>query len=245
MSHSRPPEIDHFNALLEKMLQYRGDARPAIAPISDELVSVTGGDPVEASFALFQLIDTICVFIEGDIASSKNQRAGRRLKERILGLFSTDMLASNYAEFQNSQKHNINTIIDLMSFLDHLEFDALKFLESKPDIDEVLNKLEASAAGSGDFSDSQRKLILAQVALIKRSLARFSVDGLGPFRESIFTSIGRLSIELRTSDKGQASAIKSAIDDLLRAKDIAEMAGGALQLTGPFVAGLLTGPAIG
>jgi len=245
MTHARPPEIDHFNALLEKMLQYKGDSRAAIGPISEDLSSITGVAHAESSFALFQLIETICVFIEEDIIENKNQRAGRRLKERILELFSSDMLVSNYAEYQKSQKHNISTLVDLMSFLDHLEFDAKKFTEARPEIESVLSKLEAAAAGNGDLSDAQRKLVLAQVALIKRSLARFSVDGLGPFRDSIFTSIGQLTIELRSSDKGQASAIRSAIDDLMRAKDLAEMAGGALRLTGPYIAGLITGPAIG
>ena len=245
MSHPRPPEIDVFNALLGQILMLKGDGRPAIGMLAAELSNITGVDAAESAVALFQLARTINGFIDESVVGSRNTRAGERLKARILDLLAPEMLSKQYADYQNVQHQNAQAILDLMSFLDHLEFDSEKFSLSKVEIEDELAKVESEAAASANLSNSQQKLVLAQVALIRRALARFSVDGLGPFRDSIFTSIGRLTIELKSADGDQAAAVRGVIDDLLRVKDIAEIAGGALKLTGPFIAGLLTGPSLG
>lgn len=245
MTHKIPLEIAVFEALLKRVLEPKSDGRPTVVLLGEELVAVSEVEQTASIALLFRHVETIDRLISELMAGQKRTRAGERLKARIATLFTPDMLARPYNEFQKIQRQNVEAIIDLMAFLEHLEFDNEKFEIKVPELDEQLSGIVKKVAQDSDLSEAQQRVVLAQVELMRRSLGRFRLGGVSDFRDSILCGIGRLHIELRSTTGKQADSVRGFIDDFLRVKEVAESAGGALALTGPYIAGYLTGPAIG
>lgn len=244
MSSTVPPEIQIFERFLRRLVTPLNGSGAAIFVISDRFAEVSTAKRSESLPLLFRYVDTIKEMIDELLINSPHKRAGERLKERIGELFSVEKLNLDYSVYSMNQKSNIETIIDLMYFLDHLKFDSEGFSKSVPEINSNLKEIIGKVAKSSDFSEHQQRIIIAQVELIMRSMERFKTDGVAAFRDSISCGIGRLTIELKAARGDQVGAVRGVIDDLLRVKDLAEVAGGALALTGPYVAGLLTAPVI-
>jgi hypothetical protein len=242
MTGIQPIEIRAFTALLQAMSEQGGNTHPALRSICRTLSGVASIPEGQAAKALFEHIGAISRLIDEHMTTAGNKRAGARLKVRIAELFSSEKLVQDYGSFLAQNGPNISAILDLMSLLDDVQFDDGKLINARPDIQAALDELLGNLVGSDQIAESTKKVVRGQIYLIKNTLERFEFDGVVPFRDSIFCTVGRLHIELRDADEKQGGAIRKLIDDIIRVKDMVELAGGALLLTGPVIAGLLSAP---
>lgn len=243
MTDSLPIEVRAFTELLEAMSKPQGDASPAISAICRALRGIVPNAEKDPARILFDYIQSIDTLIEEHMLTPGSKRSGSRLRARIGDLFGSERLHQRYDAFQNEQRENILAILDLLPLLDDVQFNSSRLVEVRTDINESLLNIISDIAQSDQLSEATKRVVKGQVELIQKTLDRFEFEGVVPFRDSIFCTIGRLTIELRTSDEKQGAAIRKVVDDLIRVKEMIEVAGGALLLSGPVIAGLLSGPA--
>lgn len=242
MSDSIPTELQVFSQLLEQMSVSAGDASPTIRCIAMELSRLTPNQSKDGARAIFDLIRSVEAVVDTHLIGSANQRSADRIKARMDDLFSVENLHLRYDSFQNANRHQILALHDMLTILDGATFDGPALSESKGKISEELERLIQDTMGTGEISTDLKDLVRAQLRLIQTTLDRFEIDGVTPFRQSIYCAVGVLTIELDRLPKAQQGAIRSIIDDIVRVKDMAETVGGALRLTGPIITGLLAAP---
>ena len=242
MTELLPVEIRAFTSLMEVVASPTGEDAPAIRMLCQKLSAIVPLQQATAPRVLFEHVSAIDRLIDEHMTTPGSRRAGQRLKDRIARLFEANELAKRYVQYQTDQRENVLAILDLIPLLDDVKFDGGKLLEARSGIVSALDDLLSEVGGSRDVSDPSKKLVLAQVEMIKRTLERFETDGVVPFRDSIYCTIGRLTLELRDVRDNEKDGIRKIIDDLVRVKEMAEIAAGTLKLAGPFIAGYLSAP---
>jgi hypothetical protein len=242
MSESLPIEVRALTSVLERMIEPSNTPVPTVNVISrfmQETVGVGETEAIQTFFAYVRIVDGLIV---EHMVSPGTKRSGEKLRARIAKLFGGDNLGVPYNSFQPSQSQHIQAILDMLPMLDVLQFDADGLTQRRENIVESIDLVLSDISQSNDLSYATKQIISAQVYSIKKTLERFEFSGVVPFRDSIYCSIGRLTIELKYLDEKQAVKVRQVIDDIVRIKDLAEMAGGALRLSGPFIAGYLAAP---
>jgi|GEM_PF-2975737 len=245
MSDSLPIEIKSLTSILERMLQPSAAAMPTVSMISRFMQESAGTNEAESIPTFFNHLRVVDGLIQEHMVSPGTRRSGERLRARLVKLFAGDNLGEKYNAFQPSQSHNIQAILDLISMLDVVQFNNDGLIERREEIGSSIDELLADVAESSELTEATKRIVVAQIDLIRRTLDRFETSGVVPFRESIYCSIGRLTIELKDLDENEGGRIRKVIDDIVRIKDMAEIAGGTLRLAGPFIAGYLSAPVVG
>jgi|SRR5215217_1277974 len=242
MSDSLPVELSRLTSVLERMTQPSGSATPTINVLARFMQEEAGTDEADSIPTFFHYLRTVDELVHEHLVSASNRRSGERLRARLSKLFAGDNLGDKYNNFQATQSHNIQAILDMIPMLDGVKFDNDGLVERKSEISSSLDDILSDVSGSAELTDATRRVVVAQIDLIKRTLTNFELSGVVPFRESIYCSIGRLTLELKDLDAPEAGKVRSVIDDIIRIKDLAEIAGGTLRLAGPFIAGYLAAP---
>jgi hypothetical protein len=242
MSDSLPIEVTVFTAVLERMLEPSNTPVPTLNMISRFMQEIAGTSDVEAVQTFFGHLRIVDGLIAEHMVSVGSKRSGERLRARISKLFGGDNLGIPYNSFQPSQSHHIQSILDMLPMLDVVQFDNDGLEKRRDDIVNSIDSILSDISKSDELSHATKQVISAQVYGIRKTLERFEISGVVPFRDSIYCSIGRLTIELKDLDEKQAGKLRQVIDDIVRVKDLAEIAGGTLKLAGPFIAGYLSAP---
>ena len=238
-----PVEIRSFTRLMEVVAVHSGEEVPTIRMLCQKLQAILPVSREESAKILFDHVSAVEKLIDEHMVTPGSKRSGGRLKVRIARLFDPNELAKNYSKFQSEQQENVLAILDLIPLLDDVKFDGEKLIESRGEIISEIDNLLGKILSSNEVSDAIKSISLAQVEMIKRTLVRFEFEGVVPFREAIYCTIGRLTLELKGIPETKQGGIREIIDDLVRIKDMAEIAAGTLKLAGPFIAGLLAAPA--
>jgi len=242
MSDSLPLEVKTLTAVLERMQEGANAANPTIRTLSRFMQEVAGTSEVESISTLFHYLKVVDGLIQEHMVSPGGKRSGERLRARLAKLFDGNILGDPFGNFHATQSHNIQAILDLIPMLDDIQFDNDGLISKRPEIAASIEALLSDVAGSSELAEATKRVVVAQIDLIRRTLDRFEISGVVPFRESIYCSIGRLTLELKDLNEAEAGKVRKVIDDIVRIKDLAELAGGTLRLAGPFIAGYLAAP---
>lgn len=193
-----------------------------------------------------KLMEMMKVFsaLEGFVAELPHSSVRRTAQRTIEGLtrsFTASSLAQTVDNFRNACDNELHLAENTLELLHDLTIDRDEFEKNIPDFESAIDSL-CGQFGASSLSDASKSILTAQMQLLKNSVKRFSEGGVGPFRDSAFSIIGRVVIQIRNDPTLPSSEKRQMVDDALRLYDVVEKGGKVLSLAAPLVVALLTGP---
>ncbi|WP_156449613.1 hypothetical protein [Caulobacter sp. CCH9-E1] len=169
----------------------------------------------------------------------------RRIAEKtIAGLvvaFSTQNLLRDISGFRAAMSNEIHLATSNLELFHDLKIDRDNLINSAEEIDRSIDDLMELFAKS-EMSDSSKSVISAQMELLKKSIDRFNKGTVGPFRDSAFSVIGRVVIQIHGDTKLKSEDARKLVDDVLRLAGLIDAGSKILTLAAPHIAGLLPPP---
>jgi hypothetical protein len=240
MSDSILPEITHLRALIERLPEKGGDsAASVIVPLYGEITGINGDYAVISS--LYRTLDHLPNVITDSFPEKGRRAAAIGVIEQVKENLSPLRLARPYPEFYSRHGRALKRQLEIFPILEDLSFDSVALAGQVPSIVAEIEKLKAKVGVAEDISDATRIFLNAQLIILERALLKFEVTGVGPFRDVIFSSIGKVYIELAVSNGDKPSAVE-LMDQFLRVYGLFQAGGELLKLGGPLIAGLLGAP---
>lgn len=169
----------------------------------------------------------------------------RRIAEKtisgLLSAFSTQNLVRDANGFRVTMSKELHLASANLEIFHELKLDRDNLSNSLKDIDKSIDDLRDIFAKS-DMSDASKSILSAQMELLKKSIDRFDKGTVGPFRDSAFSVIGRVVIQINGDEKLKSEDARKLVDDVLRLAGLIDAGSKVLTLVAPSIAGLLTGP---
>lgn len=166
----------------------------------------------------------------------------RKIAEKtVAGLivaFSPQNLLRDIAGFRSALSNEIHLAKSNLELFHDLQMDRDKLINSAEEIEKSIEDLIDVFAKS-EMSDSSKSVILAQMELLKKSIDRFNKGTVGPFRDSAFSVIGRVVIQIHGDTKLKSEDARKLVDDVLRLAGLIDAGSKVLTLAAPHIAGLL------
>lgn len=230
------PEILHLKALLESLENVPDNHRKRGAGriIAEQFASITGTENLFDAYArLVAVIQNL-----SSLADEQFPEAGRKAAAYVgigglKGIFSPINLAIPFDQFLSNTDTDRRFLSATILLFDDVRFDSGALLSKATDIVSEIDALKEKIAKNDGLSHASKLIIGAQLTLIERSLLKVNSDGVGPFRDSVFTSIGRIYVELRGNNENDKIASRETLDDLLRIYGLLEAGGTLLSLGAP------------
>ena len=240
MSSAILPELQHLRKLLESLPEKGGDsAMSVIIPIYSE---ITGADSDFAALALlYRTLDQLPEIVTEKFPEKGRRAAALGVVEQFKDHLSPLKLARPYPEYFSRHGRPLLKQLAIFPILEDIEFDSDGLAGQATSIISEIEKMRAKIDKANDLSDASRSFLGAQLVLLERAVLRFETTGVGPFRDSVFSSVGKIYIELAVANPDSTSA-KDLMDDFLRLYGLFQAGGDILKLTGPVIAGLLSAP---
>lgn len=238
------PEISYLKQLLVKLPDVIGptNAKRAAAPIiAAEYAALSGAQDQFAGLSgLLGSIERLPNIITEQFDQDGRKQAAIAIVERIRNVFCPKNLALPAETFMSSTSLDQGIILSMLPLLEDIQFDSAALTAKTQDIFEEITAFRDKVGKVEGLSHASRVVIDAQMLAMERSLVRFTETGVGTFRESIFSSVGRIVVELQTNKNNEKLAIRETMDDVLRIYGLFEVGGNLLTLAAPVAVKLLT-----
>ena len=235
------PELQHIKSLIEALPRKGGGeiASVVVAQLYGQIIDEP--NDFKAFFSLCNSIEGLRNLIEIRFPERGRKAAALSVVSQLQELFSPAAIGRPYNEFVQILRPMSDRIIDVFPLLEDIEFRSADLSAHKADIFEEIEKARDRLSSNADLSDGGRKFINAQFLLLEKALSRFEKDGVGSFSASVYSTIGRIYIELKNEDTSKAG-VGEVLDTVLKIHGLLQVGGDILKLSGPFISGLLEGP---
>lgn len=242
MTDSRIPEVRFIEGFLVG-IQKSPSSGAAFSAIIGIAASASPGESREALFALIQAIDTLDRLCEERFERHHEKAMAQTVVRSLRSMLEPKHLNKSFDAFRQEHHASVHTALAILPLLGTLRYDADALLGHRDEIVSQVDALRAKVLSDDVLPDAAKHVIAAQLHLVNRSILRFETSGIGPFRDSLFCTIGRIEVVL----KGETAEVRhrgnELADEVLRIYGLAQLAGDIASLAGPVIAGLLTGPA--
>jgi len=237
------PEVQRFIGVLDHLLAAAPDKQRALDQLAVASAHAGGpGDTTGAFVTLMTSLDSLEGMVQERFSESGRREAALHLIQLTRSLLDLDDLVHPWEAYRARRYSVMQSARGMFVLLSDLKFDGEALLEKSLTLSEEISSLKKKFAGDDELSDAARAVLFCQLDLLHRSVARFQTSGVGPFRDSIFSSVGRIYIELAQDSGVSPDKVRSVIDDMLRVVNLAQVGGSILKLSGPVIAGLIEGP---
>ena len=235
MSTTVTPEV----AALEQFL-VQIDGAPGTASM---LSIVEGYWPTSAPNKLMDLMRSLHSLeqLALELPNAGMRRIAEKTISGLLSAFSTQNLVRDANGFRVTMSKELHLASANLEIFHELKLDRDNLSNSLKDIDKSIDDLRDIFAKS-DMSDASKSILSAQMELLKKSIDRFDKGTVGPFRDSAFSVIGRVVIQINGDEKLKSEDARKLVDDVLRLAGLIDAGSKVLTLVAPSIAGLLTGP---
>ena len=235
------PELQHIKSLIET-LPRKGGAEIAFVVVTQTYGKIIDEpDNFRAFFSLCQSIECLRNLVEIRFPERGRKAAALSVLSQLQELFSPAVIGRPYAEFSQIFRARSERIIDVFPILEDIEFRSADLSARKTDIFDEIERARDRLSSNSDLPDASRKFINAQFLLLEKALSRFEKDGVGSFSSSVYSTIGRIYIELKNEDFSKPG-VSEVLDTVLKIHGLMQVGGDLLKLSGPFISGLLEGP---
>jgi len=233
------PEISALEAFLEELSERPPEGVPALRVISSAYHSTheSAEDPLrDLMRTLFSLPAMLLEMPQGAF-----QKTAGKCLDALSEALSTEAMIGDWTSFKRSQQRNIDIALATITIFHDVKFDGPSFSAKKLDITESISQLKKAFFNSG-MSHQSISVINAQIQLLENSVSRFETTGVGPFRDSYFSVLGRVVIEIHKDEAIDDAKRAELVKNFLSVAGAISTVGDIVSLTGPVIAGLLTGP---
>lgn len=236
-------EIQYLKQLIETLpASGSGSAMNVVMGAYGKIASID--DEYEAFLSFYKVLGSLPSIVEEKFPEKGRRAAALHIVEKMKDAFSPFKLSMGYSDFRGSYINSIRGIIFLMPILEDICFDASALVSNTDNIISEIDNIRKKVGISSDISDATRFFVDGQLILLERALLKFQSGGVGPFRDCVFTSIGKVYIELQSADS-KSSSVKEIMDGVLRIYGLMQVGGDILKLSGPVISGLLAAPSAG
>lgn len=240
------PDIIRLQQLVEGLGTDAAVAKQIALGVVIPRYAVLLGEGVSQEDALYFLVKSINELpelIDQQFPEGGRKKVALNVVERLRAVFSPKMLSHIYENFLTRTNTDRVVVLSGISLLEDIQFDSSALLTHSVEIISEIGKIREKIMSSESLGHSSKLVLNAQFELMERAVLRFETSGVGPFRDAIFTSVGKVFIELQ-GQSGEAKVISRAIlDDLLRLYDLLKMGGDLVRLAAPPVLAALSAPA--
>ncbi len=234
-------EVEHLRALLDS-LESRETKNSALVEIANIYGSIIEeGDASRAYVALFSSLDQIEQIANEHFIGGQKSVAENAINE-LRRLFGLEASRHPYNDYIGVRRTHIATVRLVFPILTDLSFDLISLQAKLPDAISEIQRFKDRISLHDDVSDQLKTVLFAQIDLMEKSLVRVQERGIGEFRHSVFTTFGRIYLELRANSEVSDKTSKEIVDDFLRIYQVFEAGGSLLQLGAPVIRGLIGAP---
>lgn len=238
------PEIGHLVALLDWL-----DTGPANAKrgVASQIATWYGGhisieDQFEAHASLVAIIHSLPALIEEQFGEDGRRTTALATVEKLRNILSPQIMAHAMDAFLSVTVNDRQFVKATLPLFQDMRFGVAEFEAGVPEILKKISEFRANLQKSEGLSHASLVVIDAQMAIVERSVEKFSTGGVGGFRDAIFTSIGKIIVELKTNDSNSEAAVREVLDDVIRIYDVLEIGGKLVKIGAPVIAGYLAAP---
>ncbi len=233
------PEISSLEAFLAELSSATSANVPTLQIIARAYNAThpSVDDPIKDLMRVLFALPTMAV----EMPRGAVQKTAQKCLESLSNAFSTDALTGDWATFKRNYQRDIDISLATITIFHDVKFDAVAFSTKKADVAESIEKLEEAFHTSG-MSHQSLSIVSAQIQLLKNSLTRFETTGVGPFRDSYFSILGRVVIEIHKDEKIDDQKRAELVKSFLAVAGVISTIGDIASLTGPVISGFLTGP---
>lgn len=235
MASAPVPEIEALKALIHGLQRQQPNAH--VLNVMESLWPSPDGHHL---VDLMVVVDSL-KRLAADLPTGPTQDMGVRTALAVQRLFTSDRLARNVGEFRAVAKSDLDIIEHSLGIFDHARSDVDGFKSNVEKLNVELDKLSVHFNKS-DLSDASKSVLMAQIRLLKNSIERFDAGSVLPFRDSAYSVIGRVVIEIQKDTKASPADKRKLIDEAMRLYGILEAAGNILSLVAPVISGYLDAP---
>jgi hypothetical protein len=239
------PDITRLKMLIEGL---HSDPSPsktsALNVIVVRYAALIGDDvsPEDGLYFLLRSINELPSIIEQQFPEGGRKKAAMNVVSTLRSIFSPRLLSQPFETYLVRTDTERVVILSAISLLEDIEFDSEKLLMHGVEIVSEIGRIREKINAAEALSHSSKLVLNAQFELIERAVLRFETSGVGPFRDAVFTSVGKVFIELQ-GQGGEAKVVSRAIlDDLLRLYGLLQMGGDLVRLAAPPVLAALGAP---
>lgn len=238
------PEVARLQTLLDGFVPNDSVAKQsALFLVVERYADIVGDVTTEdALYLLLRSLNDLPDLIVQQFPEGGRRKTALTVVDRLKAIFSPRLLAQSYENFLARTATDRAIASSAIALMEDINFDGESLLAKTVEVVEEVAKVREKILQSDCLSDASKIFLSAQFELIERSVLRFEVSGVGPFRDSIFTSIGKIFVELKGQGSDSKVVAKELIDDLLRIYGLLQVGGDLAKLTAPLVMMALPGP---
>ena len=241
------PEISRLKALLNWLdREGKPSGRPAIIQIAKWHGDRTGIEDLFVAHAdLVALVSSLPDLVSEQFGEDGRRATAMAIIQRVQNILSPQNVHAPMESFlavTNADRIFVNATLPL---LEDIKFGGDALSQSAPSIIEFVGKFRSDIQRLDGLSHASMVIVDAQLAALERSILKFSSGTVGKFRSEIFTSIGKIIVELKTNDQNTDVAVSDVIDGVMKVYRLFEVGGSLLQIGAPIISGLLPAPSAG
>lgn len=215
--------------------------RPALGYVASIYAEVADDSVDNLFFGISEIIEALEQILP-TISPPTVRQVASGVLSKIRLLFSPRALQLQSGQYWSIVTADITFVEGTIGLFLGTGFDIGPVLDRQVEIASELENLRGHIGKSDEVSDSIKTVLLAQVDLIEKSMARLKSAGVGPFKESVYSLFGRVSIEIANPKTAGSGDLRKVADDLLRIVGLIEAGGKLLQLSGIDPLKMLGGP---
>lgn len=235
MASAPVPEIEALKVFVNQLQRHQPNTHVLTA--MESLWPSPNGDHL---IELMVVVDSL-KRLAADLPAGPTQNMGVRTAQAVQRLFTSDRLVRNVGDFRTVAKSDLDIIEHSLEIFEHARSDVDGFKSNVDRLNVELDDL-SEHFNKSDLSDASKSVLMAQIQLLKNSIVRFDAGSVMPFRDSAFSVIGRVVIEIQKDPKASPADKRKLIDDAMRLYGILDAAGNVLSLVAPVISGYLDAP---
>jgi len=241
------PEISRLKALLYWLEnEAKPSNRPTIIQIAKWYGDQTGNDDLFVAYAeLVELVRSLPELVSEQFGEDGRRSTARAIIQRIHNILSPGNVHATMDAFLTATMNDRIFVGATLPLLEDIKFGGDAISQSAPDIIEFVGKFRSDIQSVKGLSHASMIVIDAQLAALERSVLKFSSGTVGKFRSEIFTSIGKIIVELKTNSENTDVAVSQVVDGVMKVYSLFEIGGSLIQIGAPIISGLLPAPSVG
>jgi hypothetical protein len=234
------PEITALEAFLTALKNEKGTNAPALAVIG-AVFRQTHPEAGDSLHDLMRVLFSLPTLV-AEMPKGGYQTTAKKALEALNKAFSVEAMSLDWANYRAQYYGSIDVALATISNFHDVTFDSAGFIEKSPDLYAAIERL-GEQFGKTEMSDASKSVLEAQLVLLRNSVGRFQATGVGPFRDSAYSILGRVVIQIHSDAKISADDRLKLVEDFLKVVSVVQTAGDLAKLVGPPIVKLLTGPA--
>lgn len=237
MSIAVTPEITALEKFIENLLAHGSGNDIMVAAIQ----SCWPSDAPNKLLEFFQVLASL-EGLAGELANPSMRRIALTTVNGLVESFSPSTMTRQVDWVRQRRAKELHLAQTNLGLFHELTIDRDIFRAQRPEFEAAIDDL-GRKFGASSMSDASKSVLGAQLLLLRNSISRFDGDTVGPFRDSAYTIIGRLVIQIHNDQRAATDDKKEMIDDVLRVYDVIEKGSKVLTLGAAAAVLLLKGPA--